>query len=167
LQQRFAHAFIALVLRVLGNELRVFERHNGHNGRAKLEDRLARRLLRVALVTLLQRLCLLLLVDEPQADHLREPQELAADGSILRCGEEACDRTLVFDLAEEVGAGCIRRQQRDERLVTGRDVRHQVLRGALSVKVHGNGLPLRGSRPSMWCESTEITESGLAHTPIP
>ena len=105
---------------------------------------LAHRLLRVALVTLLQRLRLLPLLDEPQADHLRVPQELAADGSIFRCGEEACDRTLVLDLAEEVGAGCIRRQQRDERLVMGRELVMYATRCSVVLfpssfgEVHGN-----------------------------
>ena len=130
---------------------------------------LAHRLLRVALVTLLQRLRLLPLLDEPQADHLRVPQELAADGSIFRCGEEACDRTLVLDLAEEVGAGCIRRQQRDERLVMGRDVRHQMLRGALSVKVHGNDRRSVTSSHRLVCVKVYVKSPtpGLAHTPIP
>ena len=40
------------------------------------------------------------------------------------------------------------------RLVMGRDVRHQVLRVALSVKVHGSGGPPRLSRPrTTGCES--------------
>ena len=52
-----------------------------------------------------------------------------------------------------VGAGSIRRQQREERLVMGLDIRHQVLRVALSVKVNGKRrrLSLHRARPPRTC----------------
>ena len=50
----------------------------------------------------------------------------------------------------------------------GRDVRHQVLRGALSVKVHVAMIAVRDLL-APWCVKVYVKSQtpGLAHTPIP
>ena len=82
-------------------------------------------------------------------------------------------------LPESTSAFIPVRQQREERLVMGRDIRHQVLRVALSVKVNGKRRRLSlHSRPGPFARATlhmrvklsvKITEtaSRVGATPIP